>query len=247
MGKIMNSVLCCNINQAAYFGASKKCQQTEEPQQKSRESSCGSPARGGLCRDAFGIDPNLIALWMKPSTSQTLLPPPSSPPSPPPSTPSVPSPPDLLAPPLPNPGSPLRSDQQESHCDLLKRNGREPNSLLPLTFTALSSPPSLDLSDHYFISFSLSLPPLPASPTPTVTSRRNLCSLSPSLPPLLSHLHPIDSFSQLSVDSATSTLFSSLTSLCPLPIPGTPLCSALQESHCDLLKRNGREPNSLLP
>ncbi|XP_058876770.1 protein FAM221B-like isoform X2 [Acipenser ruthenus] len=34
--------------QAAYFSASTKRQPTEEPQQKSRESSCGSPARGGL-------------------------------------------------------------------------------------------------------------------------------------------------------------------------------------------------------
>ncbi|MGH0149295.1 UNVERIFIED_CONTAM: hypothetical protein FKN15_044328 [Acipenser sinensis] len=61
----------CYINHAGYLCASTKRQQTEESQQKSRESSCGSPARGGLRRDAVRIDPNLTALWKMPSTSQT--------------------------------------------------------------------------------------------------------------------------------------------------------------------------------
>ena len=136
---------------------------------------------------------------------------------------------------------------------------------LDLTFSRACCPSTLsvtplDLSDHYFISFSLSLPPLPAPPTPTVTSRRNLRSLSPSVlaSTALSHLPPIDSFSQLSVDSATSTLFSSLTSsldsLCPLtsrparPSPPHPwLSSALRSARITLRSAEKKWKRTKLP
>ncbi|MBN3310294.1 NANO1 protein, partial [Amia calva] len=77
----------------------------------------------------------------------------------------------------------------------------------------------MDISDHHLISFSLSLPSLPTPPTLSVTFRRNLCSVSPSTlaSTALTLLPSIDCFSHLSVNCATSSLFSSLTSSLPPP------------------------------
>ncbi|XP_064185976.1 uncharacterized protein LOC135251993 [Anguilla rostrata] len=82
----------------------------------------------------------------------------------------------------------------------------------------------LHQSDHHLISFSLPLAPLPPSPpsTPTVMVRRNLRSLSPSslASSVTASLPPLESFSNLPTDSASSALSSSLSSaldsLCPL-------------------------------
>ncbi|XP_035259492.1 uncharacterized protein LOC118220005 [Anguilla anguilla] len=82
----------------------------------------------------------------------------------------------------------------------------------------------LHQSDHHFISFSLPLAPLPPSPpsTPTVMVCCNVRSLSPSslASSVTASLPPLESFSSLPTDSASSALSSSLSSalysLCPL-------------------------------
>ncbi|XP_064158769.1 uncharacterized protein LOC135236382 isoform X4 [Anguilla rostrata] len=81
----------------------------------------------------------------------------------------------------------------------------------------------LHTSDHHFVSFSLPLAPShpPSSPTPTVSVRRNLCSLSTSslASSVTAALPPLESFTTLPTDSASTSLLSSLTSaldsLCP--------------------------------
>ncbi|XP_064183365.1 uncharacterized protein LOC135250705 isoform X2 [Anguilla rostrata] len=81
----------------------------------------------------------------------------------------------------------------------------------------------LHTSDHHFVSFSLPLAPShpPSPPTPTVSVRRNLCSLSTSslASSVTAALPPLESFTTLPTDSASTSLLSSLTSaldsLCP--------------------------------
>ncbi|XP_037390642.1 uncharacterized protein LOC119262488 [Pygocentrus nattereri] len=94
-------------------------------------------------------------------------------------------------------------------------------NVLDLVFTRPTSAKALVVtpltcSDHYFLSFSLSLPSLPTFPTSshTTTTRRNLHSISPSnlASCITSTLPSPDSFSSLSVESATDTLLSSISS-----------------------------------
>ncbi|XP_064190166.1 uncharacterized protein LOC135254124 isoform X3 [Anguilla rostrata] len=81
----------------------------------------------------------------------------------------------------------------------------------------------LHTSDHHFVSFSLPLAPShpPSPPTPSVSVRRNLCSLSTSslASSVTAALPPLESFTTLPTDSASTSLLSSLTSaldsLCP--------------------------------
>ncbi|KAM9399306.1 uncharacterized protein ACWYII_031566 [Salvelinus alpinus] len=82
----------------------------------------------------------------------------------------------------------------------------------------------LQVSDHYLVSFSLSLSSITSHTAPTrmVSRRPNLRSLSPATlsSSILSSLPSAQTFSNLSPDSASSTLLSSLSasfdSLCPL-------------------------------
>ncbi|XP_075304653.1 uncharacterized protein LOC142366593 [Odontesthes bonariensis] len=82
----------------------------------------------------------------------------------------------------------------------------------------------LHLSDHYFMSYTLSLSSPPSRPSPThlVSSRPNLRSLSPTdfSSSVLYALPAPESFSLLSPDTSTDLLFStrssSLDKLCPL-------------------------------
>ncbi|KAJ8349423.1 hypothetical protein SKAU_G00245530, partial [Synaphobranchus kaupii] len=76
-------------------------------------------------------------------------------------------------------------------------------------------------------------------PTPTVSVRRNLCSLSPSslAPCVTASLPPLKSFSQLPIDSASDTLLTalstSLNSLCPLvsrPTRSSPPCPWMSDA-----------------
>ncbi|KAM9554235.1 uncharacterized protein ACWYII_035657 [Salvelinus alpinus] len=89
--------------------------------------------------------------------------------------------------------------------------------------TNLTATP-LQVSDHYLVSFSLSLSSNTSHTAPTrmVSRRPNLRSLSPATlsSSILSSLPSAQTFSNLSPDSASSTLLSSLSasfdSLCPL-------------------------------
>ena len=109
---------------------------------------------------------------------------------------------------------------------------------LDLVFTrscstrALSVTP-LPVSDHHFVAFSLPLKSPSSVPptTHTVTTRRNLKTLSPSTlsSAVLSSLPPPEQFSLLSAEEASSTLLSSLSSsldsLCPFssrPVRSSP-------------------------
>ncbi|XP_071213820.1 uncharacterized protein [Salvelinus alpinus] len=82
----------------------------------------------------------------------------------------------------------------------------------------------LQVSDHYLVSFSQSLSSNTSHTAPTrmVSRRPNICSLSPATlcSSILSSLPSAQTFSNLSPDSASSTLLSSLSasfdSLCPL-------------------------------
>ncbi|MEL7079446.1 MAG: reverse transcriptase family protein [Cyanobacteria bacterium J06582_2] len=142
---------------------------------------------------------------------------------------------------------------------------------LDLIFTKHCSTPNLSvtplhLSDHYFMSYSLSLPPSSATPPPThmVTTRSHLRTLSPSdLSSAVSSALPApESFSLLPSDTATdlllSTLSSSLDSLCPLtsrparPSPPAPWLSDQVRTDRRSLRtaerkwRRGRLPEDLL-
>ncbi|XP_058849567.1 proline-rich protein 36-like isoform X1 [Acipenser ruthenus] len=126
-----------------------------------------------------------------------------------------------------------------------------------------SPPPSLSPPWTSLITISspfLFLSPLSLLLLPPLSPLAVTSALSPplTLPPLLSHLLPIDSFSQLSVDSATSTLFSSLTSsldsLCPLisrparPSPPQPwLSSALRSARITLRSAEKKWKRTKLP
>ncbi|KAJ8381164.1 hypothetical protein SKAU_G00019420 [Synaphobranchus kaupii] len=99
----------------------------------------------------------------------------------------------------------------------------------------------LHVSDHFFISFSLSYPLSHNSSNnlPSVTFRRNLCTLSHSSlsTSALSALPPPASFVNLHIDVATSTFNSCLSqfldSLCPLvskPARSSPPCPWLTDS-----------------
>ncbi|KAI4892629.1 hypothetical protein NFI96_034103 [Prochilodus magdalenae] len=117
-----------------------------------------------------------------------------------------------------------------------------PSPALDVTVTPLHC------SDHYFLSFSLSCPALPVHITPSHSSftRRNLRSVSPSslASTILTTLPHPDSFSTLSLNTATDTLLSSLSSafnhLCPLsprPTRSSPPAPWLS----DVLRNNWRE------
>ncbi|XP_062317182.1 uncharacterized protein LOC134020883 isoform X2 [Osmerus eperlanus] len=104
--------------------------------------------------------------------------------------------------------------------------------------TDLTSVTPLHISDHYFIQFSISLPPTPSTSPPLVTFRRNLRSLSPShfSSIVTSSLPPIDEFSSHPTNTATDTLLTTLTasldSLCPLstrPARSSPSCPWLTD------------------
>ena len=107
--------------------------------------------------------------------------------------------------------------------------------------TANLSVTPLHLSDHFFLSYSLSLPSpsVPPSPTHMVSVRRNLRSLSPSdfASSVSAALPTPESFSLLTPDTAAnlllSTLSSSLDKLCPLtsrPARQTPPAPWLTDS-----------------
>ncbi|KAI4893880.1 hypothetical protein NFI96_005588 [Prochilodus magdalenae] len=117
-----------------------------------------------------------------------------------------------------------------------------PSPALDLTVTPLHC------SDHYFLSFSLSCPALPVHITPSHSSftRRNLRSVSPSslASTILTTLPLPDSFSTLSLNTATDTLLSSLSSafnhLCPLS-PRSTRSSPPAPWLSDVLRNNRRE------
>ncbi|KAI4891458.1 hypothetical protein NFI96_024367 [Prochilodus magdalenae] len=106
----------------------------------------------------------------------------------------------------------------------------------------------LHCSDHYFLSFTLSCPALPVHITPSHSSftRRNLRSVSPSslASTILTTLPHPDSFSSLSLNTATDTLLSSLSSafnhLCPLS-PRSTRSSPPAPWLSDVLRNNRRE------
>uniref|UniRef100_A0AAR2KZX5 Reverse transcriptase domain-containing protein n=1 Tax=Pygocentrus nattereri TaxID=42514 RepID=A0AAR2KZX5_PYGNA len=116
-------------------------------------------------------------------------------------------------------------------------------NVLDLVFTRPTSATDLVVtpltcSDHYFLSFSLSLPTFPTS-SHTTTTCRNLHSISPSnlASCITSTLPSPDSFSSLSVESATDTLLSSISSsldhLCPVssrPLRSSPPAPWLTEA-----------------
>ncbi|KAK1785744.1 hypothetical protein P4O66_003102 [Electrophorus voltai] len=99
----------------------------------------------------------------------------------------------------------------------------------------------LHLSDHHFLSFSLTLPSLSIQSSPTCSSflRRNLHSITPSslTSTILSTLPHPDSLSCLSLDTVTNTFISTLSSsmnlLCPLssrPAKSSPTAPWLTET-----------------
>ncbi|KAK1789820.1 hypothetical protein P4O66_015706 [Electrophorus voltai] len=158
----------------------------------------------------------------------------------------------------------LPSDKLHSSCILplltefdLTLNHSPPThkvgNVLDLIFTRTTttlniSTTPLHLSDHHFLSFSLSLPSLSMRSSPTCSSslRRNLHSITPSslTSTILSTLPHPDSLSSLSFDSFTNTFISTLSSsmnlLCPLssrPAKSSPPAPWLKETlHC-----HGRE------
>ncbi|KAI4904690.1 hypothetical protein NFI96_004419 [Prochilodus magdalenae] len=117
-----------------------------------------------------------------------------------------------------------------------------PSPALDVTVTPLHC------SDQYFLSFSLSCPALPVHITPSHSSfaRRNLRSVSPSslASTILTTLPHPDSFSSLSLNTATDTLLSSLSSafnhLCPLS-PRSTRSSPPAPWLSDVLRNNRRE------
>ena len=142
---------------------------------------------------------------------------------------------------------------------------------LDLIFTKLCSTVDLSvtplhLSDHYFLSYSLSLssPSIPPPPTHMVSVRSHLRSLSPSdlASSVTAALPTPESFSLLNPDTAThlllSTLSSSLDNLCPLtsrparPTPPAPWLSDSVRAERRRLRaaerkwRKGKLPEDLL-
>ncbi|KAI4893312.1 hypothetical protein NFI96_034410 [Prochilodus magdalenae] len=147
------------------------------------------------------------------------------------------------------------------HPQPIPSNARGGNTL-DLVFSRPS--PALDVtvtplhcSDHYFLSFSLTCPALPVHITPLHSSftRRNLRSVSPSslASTILTTLPHPDSFSTLSLNTATDTLLSSLSSafnhLCPLSprstrsSPPAPWLSDILRNNLRELKGSGGDPS----
>ncbi|KAM9513387.1 uncharacterized protein ACWYII_046805 [Salvelinus alpinus] len=117
--------------------------------------------------------------------------------------------------------------------------------------TNLTATP-LQVSDHYLVSFSLSLSSNTSHTAPTrmVSRRPNLRSLSPATlsSSILSSLPSAQTFSNLSPDSASSTLLSSISasfdSLCPLssrPARSSPPAPWLDDSLGDVFRQTLQE------
>ncbi|KAK3554235.1 hypothetical protein QTP70_020094 [Hemibagrus guttatus] len=119
----------------------------------------------------------------------------------------------------------------------------------PSPVTDMTATP-LHTSDHHLVSFTITLPILPKHNSQHLAlTRRNLHSISPSSVAscTLSSLPDHDSFSSLPLDSATDTLFSSLSSTMDLLCPFSTIHkknSSTAPWLSDVLRNNQRELRS---